>query len=179
MKGVGVLLDAIELLPEPVRRDCAFEVYGGGAHRFGEEFATSLTGHKALRHAEVSLRGEYANERVSDLLDHLDLIVVPSIWWENSPVVIEEALSRGVPVLCSDIGGMAEKVRPGIDGWHFRVGDARSLAQRLIDLVSNRPWAVSPYMRQPQAPDTTAESYVRLYRRLYESEPSETKGSRP
>ena len=53
----------------------------------------------------------------------IDWVVVPSIWWENSPLVIQEAFLHGRPVICSDIGGMAEKVRHGVDGLHFRVGD--------------------------------------------------------
>ena len=76
----------------------------------------------------------------------VDAVVVPSIWWENSPLVIQEALASRRPIICSDIGGMAEKVRDGIDGFHFRAGDPRSLAgllaalgrapQRLRDLQS-------------------------------------------
>ena len=61
-------------------------------------------------------------------MEHADWIVVPSIWWENSPLVIQEAFMHGRPVICSDIGGMAEKVRDGVDGLHFRANDARSLA---------------------------------------------------
>jgi glycosyltransferase involved in cell wall biosynthesis len=57
--------------------------------------------------------------------------VVPSIWWENSPLVIQEAFGHGRPVICSDIGGMAEKVRDGVSGLHFRVGDPISLAETI------------------------------------------------
>jgi len=55
-------------------------------------------------------------------------VVVPSIWWENSPLVIQEAFAAGRPVICSDIGGMAEKVTDGVNGLHFRVGDPEDLA---------------------------------------------------
>jgi glycosyltransferase involved in cell wall biosynthesis len=58
-------------------------------------------------------------------------VVVPSIWWENSPLVIQEAFLYGRPVICSDVGGMAEKVRHGIDGLHFAVGDPASLADTI------------------------------------------------
>jgi len=58
----------------------------------------------------------------------VDWVVVPSVWWENSPLVIQEAFAAGRPVICSDVGGMAEKVHDGVDGLHFRVGDAESLA---------------------------------------------------
>jgi len=50
----------------------------------------------------------------------VDWVVVPSIWWENSPLVIQEAFAHGRPVICSDIGGMAEKVAHEKNGLHFR-----------------------------------------------------------
>jgi glycosyltransferase involved in cell wall biosynthesis len=58
-------------------------------------------------------------------------VVVPSVWWENSPMVIQEAYMYGRPVICSGVGGMAEKVRDGVDGLHFRVEDAGDLAAKL------------------------------------------------
>jgi len=61
----------------------------------------------------------------------VDWVVVPSVWWENSPLVIQEAFQQGRPVICSDIGGMAEKVTDGINGLHFTTGDAMSLADTL------------------------------------------------
>ena len=61
----------------------------------------------------------------------VDWIVMPSIWWENSPVVIQEASCIGRPPIVSDIGGMAEKVRDGVDGLHFRAGSPEDLADRL------------------------------------------------
>jgi len=61
----------------------------------------------------------------------VDWVVVPSVWWENSPLVIQEAFQQGRPVICSDIGGMAEKVTDGVNGLHFTAGDAMSLAEAI------------------------------------------------
>jgi glycosyltransferase involved in cell wall biosynthesis len=61
----------------------------------------------------------------------MDWVIVPSVWWENAPLVIQEAFAHGRPVICSDVGGMAEAVRDGVDGLHFGRGDARSLAQTM------------------------------------------------
>jgi glycosyltransferase involved in cell wall biosynthesis len=83
----------------------------------------------------VSLRGAYDNTRVHALMQGCHAVLVPSIWWENSPLVIQEAFASGRPVICSDIGGMAEKVRHGIDGFHFRAGNAHDLAALLEDLA--------------------------------------------
>jgi hypothetical protein len=66
----------------------------------------------------------------------IDWVVMPSIWWENSPVVIQEAFAAGRPVICTGMGGMAEKVLPGVSGRHFRRGDAAHLAQ-VIQAAAN------------------------------------------
>ena len=58
-----------------------------------------------------------------------DYVLVPSTWWENSPVVIQEAYAAGRPVICSGIGGMAEKVPNRRFGLHFRLNDAADLAR--------------------------------------------------
>ena len=72
--------------------------------------------------------GGYAPEELAERMAGIDWVVVSSIWWENSPVVIQEAFLHGRPVLCGDVGGMAEHVRDGVDGLYFRVGDAADLA---------------------------------------------------
>jgi glycosyltransferase involved in cell wall biosynthesis len=78
--------------------------------------------------ASVTFVGRYEHTRMPDLMSSVDWVIVPSIWWENSPLVVQEAFHFGRPVICSDIGGMAEKVTDGVDGLHFRVGDPASLA---------------------------------------------------
>ena len=62
------------------------------------------------------------------VLHDVDVLVVPSMWIENAPFIIREAFAAGVPVIASDLGGMAEMVRDGVDGLLFPPGDARSLA---------------------------------------------------
>ena len=64
-------------------------------------------------------------------MEEVDWVIVPSIWWENSPLVIQEAFMYGRPVICSDIGGMAEKVTDGVNGLHFRRADPDSLAETM------------------------------------------------
>lgn len=77
----------------------------------------------------VSFFGRYDQAQVLDLMQTVGWVVVPSIWWENSPVVIQEAMRAGTPLVVSDIGGMAEKVRPGVDGLHFTRGSVQDLAR--------------------------------------------------
>ena len=86
----------------------------------------------------VKLVGKYAQDQLPELMGEIDWVVVPSVWWENSPLVIQEAFLHRRPVICSDVGGMAEKVTDGVNGIHFRVGDAGSLA-RAIERATASP----------------------------------------
>jgi glycosyltransferase involved in cell wall biosynthesis len=71
----------------------------------------------------LSYSGPYDHTDVFRLMSACDYVVVPSVWWENSPMVIQEAYSAGRPVICTGIGGMAEKVIDGVTGLHFRVNE--------------------------------------------------------
>ena len=87
--------------------------------------------------SRVQWMGEYRNpDIIPEVFDRCDAIVVPSIWAENSPLVIHEALQAGVPVITADYGGMAEYVRHEENGLLFAHRDTGSLArqmQRLAD----------------------------------------------
>ncbi len=86
----------------------------------------------------VQWMGEYQNERiVEDVFNRVDAIVVPSIWEENSPLVIHEAQQARVPVITADAGGMAEYVQHLVNGLLFRHRDRRSLAQQMQTLVDD------------------------------------------
>jgi glycosyltransferase involved in cell wall biosynthesis len=84
----------------------------------------------------IHLHGRFENGDVAAILNDLDVVVVPSVWYENSPLAIMEAQAAGTPVITSALGGMAELVRDEVDGLHFRPADAADLArqlQRLLD----------------------------------------------
>lgn len=76
----------------------------------------------------VTFIGAYDHDDLHAYMEEVDWVIIPSIWWENSPLVIQEAFHFGRPVIASDIGGMAEKVTDGVDGLHFRANDPTSLA---------------------------------------------------
>jgi len=79
----------------------------------------------------VHFRGRFDNARLSEVFAEIDVLVVPSLWFENSPIAIHEAFLTHTPVLASGIGGMAEYVRDGVDGLHFAVGDDADLAAKM------------------------------------------------
>lgn len=80
---------------------------------------------------------EYRNDVISqDVFDHIDALIVPSIWMENSPLVIHEAQQVRLPVITANAGGMAEYVRHEVNGLLFDHRSPTALAaqmQRFID----------------------------------------------
>jgi len=85
----------------------------------------------------VTFVGKYDHDALPSLMADVDWVIVPSIWWENSPLVIQEAFHFGRPVICSDIGGMAEKVTDGVNGLHFRANHPPSLAAVMEDAAGD------------------------------------------
>ncbi len=86
--------------------------------------------------------GEYRNtEIVHQVFNHCDAIVVPSIWLENSPLVIHEALQARVPVITANAGGMAEYVRHETNGLLFAHRNPIALAEQMQRLVQDPAFA--------------------------------------
>lgn len=129
VKGVHVLLAALDRLP-PGRFEA--RIYGDLASK--PEYSSELSGRAR---EDVFFIGRIAFELVPKALSLIDVLVVPSIWWENSPLVIHEAFAAGVPVVASDIGGMAELVEHEKSGLLFRAGDAGDLAAKLRSLIDD------------------------------------------
>lgn len=85
---------------------------------------------------------EYANEQLIDaVFNRVDCIVVPSIWVENSPLVIHEALQARLPVITANVGGMAEYVHHEINGLLFEHRNMQSLAKQMQRLADDSAWA--------------------------------------
>jgi glycosyltransferase involved in cell wall biosynthesis len=133
-KGIDVLLEALALLDEEDRAGLYVGLHGANLDMQEAWFRDKITAQLDEVKDCVSLRGPYQNNRVLELMADYDWIIVPSIWWENSPVVIQEALAVGKPILCSRIGGMAEKVVDGETGLYFEPGSASDLAGKLMEL---------------------------------------------
>jgi glycosyltransferase involved in cell wall biosynthesis len=131
-KGLQVLLDAVGRVSDDAwGDDAALCIFGGNLENQPETFRRSFEMLIERAGRRAKFYGAYRGEELPDLMRQVDWVVVPSIWWENSPLVIQEAFLHGRPIIASDIGGMKEKVTDGINGLHFRVGSAEDLADKL------------------------------------------------
>jgi glycosyltransferase involved in cell wall biosynthesis len=120
-KGIHLLLEAFQ----HVGHDASLHVFGSV---FGSPISRSFWRRVRDRATpNVFFHGAYDNDRVGEVLADLDVVVVPSLWYENSPLTILEAFVAGVPVIAADAGGMAELVRDEVNGLRFRRGDVEDL----------------------------------------------------
>lgn len=130
-KGLDVLLRA---LPVALRDNPAITLTLFGAER---EDALRLfpTLEPVVEAAgpSLSFAGRYDPLDAVALMQSVGWVVVPSVWWENSPVVIQEARRAGTPLIVSDIGGMAEKVARDVDGFHFKRAAPMDLARVMVE----------------------------------------------
>jgi len=133
-KGPQVLARALAALPARLFDDGLIHAQAVGPAPF-PAFQQEVLAESGGR---LVTGGEVDPGAVPQLLRSVDLVVVPSLWAENAPLVALEALSHGRPVLASDIGGLPELVHSGIDGELFAAGDVTALAAILRRLAEDR-----------------------------------------
>jgi len=109
--------------------------------------------------------GAYRNEDLERILSEIDVVVVPSLWYENAPFTIQEAFRCGLPVITANAGGMAEHVRDRIDGLHFRIGDADDLRRCMLSVIEDPALLHSLRRHSPELP--SLESTTRMIREQY------------
>jgi glycosyltransferase involved in cell wall biosynthesis len=165
-KGVEILLQAVHVVPGELRARMAVEVHGANLEWQTQAFQELIETLRKPLIVEGSLRwvGPYEQTELAQRMSKVDWVVVPSIWWENSPLVIQEAFVNGKPVICAGIGGMAEKVRDGVDGLHFEVRNPLDLADVLIRAVLEQGLCdrLRGNIRKPLTLEECADAYLAL-----------------
>jgi glycosyltransferase involved in cell wall biosynthesis/MoaA/NifB/PqqE/SkfB family radical SAM enzyme len=116
---------------------------------------------------------EYKNQKiVGDVFNHCDAIVVPSVWVENSPLVIHEAQQARVPVITANVGGMAEYVQHEINGLLFEHRSVTALAEQMQRFVNDpalaRRLGARGYLFSGTGDIPDIGNHVREVERLYE-----------
>ena len=127
-KGVHVLVEAFNDLD----RNATLEIYGDPTRfpDYGHRLRTMI------RSPQIVFGGWLDRDGVWRVLSEIDALTVPSLWYENAPVVIQEAFAAGVPIITSSLGALAEWVQDGVDGLLVPPGDVdawRVALQRCVD----------------------------------------------
>lgn len=131
-KGVHLLIEAFKHLN--YTRPATLTLYGDPTRfpKYVRRLQKLARGHPYIR-----FTGTYSYSDLGRVLSELDVLVVPSIWYENSPNTILEAFAYHTPVVASDLGGMSELVEHGKSGLLFTPGDVADLREQLQRLVDD------------------------------------------
>jgi glycosyltransferase involved in cell wall biosynthesis len=170
-KGVTVLLRAVSLLREAGFTRFSVDINGGGLQHASSPVRREI---EAFQEAErelpsgdriVSFNGAYSLDQIQSRMARVDWTIVPSTWWEIFGLVISEAWMFGRPVICSNVGGMAERVTHEVDGLHFEMGDPASLAAAIRRACTEGGLWERLHAAIPAPPSRAAmaDSFVVLY----------------
>jgi glycosyltransferase involved in cell wall biosynthesis len=111
--------------------------------------------------------GPYNQNNIDSRMSNIDWVIVPSIWWENSPMVIQEAFSYARPVICSNIGGMKEKVTHMENGLHVRVNDKNHWLSSLLFACNSEIWNIcSQNIKKPPSYSSVTKDHLKLIDQL-------------
>lgn len=157
-KGVHVLMQALKKLPVET---CRLHVFGSDAH-YGD-YGRMLR--ELSEGCDVTFHGALDRASIGSAFARIDCLVMPSLWLENSPVVIQEAFAAGVPVIASGQGGMAELIQDGRSGRLFPAGDVSALTRHMAAIIANpttlRTWSVT--MDSPRTIEDDAQCMEAIY----------------
>lgn len=156
-KGTDILIEAFRRLPTGA---ATLHVFGPA----DQDPAYMSQLHALATDAPIHFRGTFPKERMRDVMDGLDLLVIPSRWYENSPLVLLNALATHTPVVVSDVAGMTEFIDEGVSGFSFERGSVDDLARVLSKVVLERELgdlsATTSYERTPRI---MAEETLAIY----------------
>ncbi|KAA3612234.1 MAG: glycosyltransferase family 1 protein [Calditrichaeota bacterium] len=161
-KGIQTLLEAMKNL-----KNVKLLIAGDGPYRPHLEKMKSELGL-----GNVTFLGNKGGQELVELVQKSRFIVVPSEWYDNSPLVIYEAFSMGKPAIVSTMGGMPELVDEGINGFHFTAGDAGELTEKINTLWSDenlaKKFSVNARKKADNefSPDAHYKNMIQVYQKL-------------
>ncbi|MBZ0133668.1 MAG: glycosyltransferase family 4 protein [Rhodocyclaceae bacterium] len=148
-KGTDLLVDAFVRLPPG---SAELRIYGSEGQ--DPDYVSGIRSKAAG--SPVSFLGTFPKEQLANVLADIDFLVIPSRWYENSPLVLLNSLATHTPAIVSDVEGMAEFIEDGKNGFVFCREDVDDLGRVLLKIVQN-PKLISQMSKNAEFNRTTRE----------------------
>jgi glycosyltransferase involved in cell wall biosynthesis len=132
-KGVQTLVESWKKANPQLPESCTLTFWGDP--KFGDAESVAAIEQLAKFDPRVTLRGGFSRVQLAEVYGSMDVLIVPSEWFDNCPFVISEAFTFGIPVIGSDFGGISTMVEEGQNGWLFPMKDSSVLASIISDLA--------------------------------------------
>lgn len=135
-KGVDILIEAFQGLPRESK--AGLKIYGD-MDQFPQysAYIRAMVEGKPDRSNQIEFCGTFPNSKLGEILANIDVLVVPSRWYENTPLVVQSAFATKTPVIATDLGGLSELVIDGVNGFLFRLNDKNSLQDKFLKLLKD------------------------------------------
>ncbi|MCW1311247.1 MAG: glycosyltransferase [Candidatus Parvarchaeota archaeon] len=130
VKGVDILIKAIDIIKKENSRDLVVGVVGEGPLK--EEYKKLV---KELN-LEDNFRFLGVRRDIDGLMKISKVFVLPSRW-EGLPMVILEAMANGIPIIATNVGGIPEVIEDGVDGFLVKPEDPSALSERILLALNN------------------------------------------
>lgn len=170
-RGINILLSAIQFLEDEIKRKVKFIVFGEEAPGLPDHFLKTFKELLQKSGELVSYIGKYQKKDTIRLLRDVDWVIVPSIWWEAEPMVIEESLAAGTPVIASNIAGMKEKIQNGKNGYLFEAGSPQNLSSAISYVVNQDIGLSFKTFDVKETNNQRLKEHISLYQRLVSGSP--------
>jgi glycosyltransferase involved in cell wall biosynthesis len=161
-KGIDILIRAVSSLP--LELPVILKLYGDLQDKdpqYGDELLT-LAGDDP----RIKFMGRYDNQCAGEILQKLDVVVVPSLWLENSPVSIHESLAAHTPVVATKLGGMMDLIQDNVNGLLFERGSVEDLSRQISRLCTEP--GLLEQLRANAKPVRTVQDEAKSLLSLYE-----------
>jgi glycosyltransferase involved in cell wall biosynthesis len=166
-KGIHILIAALQTVSElPISLD----IYGVSQGAAGDTYQRELQA-LAVNNSRITFKPPVPSEQVTATLTGYDLLAVPSQLCETGPMVVLEAFAAGVPILGSNLGGIAELVQSEVNGILVEPSSVIAWSQALQrlclnqDLLKRLRYGIQP----PQKIETVANQMLSIYHPLLQS----------
>jgi len=134
-KGVDLLIKAFLALPTDAK--CDLSIYGSTEQfpEYGKKLR-DMASDGSPNAERITFKGTFPQEQFGEILSNIDVLVIPSRWYENTPLVMQSALATKTPLIATDLGGMAEIIAHNTTGLLFKLNSVESLKEQLLRVVS-------------------------------------------
>ncbi|MHA2403329.1 MAG: glycosyltransferase family 4 protein [Candidatus Kariarchaeaceae archaeon] len=171
IKGVHILLSAFSA--KLFDGQATVSIYGN--YNNESAYTDQLMETSKGRENSILFHGEFPHDQLGNVLSEIDVLIVPSVWQENNPRVIQEAFASKTPVVASSVGGITEFVKHEVNGLLFERGNEDDLSRQMYrfinepDLIQRLRTGISPVKKI----ENEVEELLEIYEELTNAELSE------
>lgn len=141
-KGAHILVEAIRSKPS-LALECLIYGHLDLSNSYGNHLKKL-----ADRDPRIRFEGNFPPEHLGSILENIDILAMPALWYENEPLIVKSALYMGIPILASNIGSLSDLITHEFNGWLEPVGNVSRLSMRLQKILSEPPlWFTPPKIK--------------------------------